>query len=49
MTVEERLDALEKEVQRLRDIEAIKELKGKYFRCLDGKNGTSSRRPSRPT
>lgn len=37
MTVEERLDALEKEVQRLRDIEAIKELKGKYFRCLDGK------------
>ena len=38
MTVEERLDALEKEVQRLKDIEEIKELKGKYFRCLDSKN-----------
>lgn len=37
MTVEERLEALEKEVQRLKDIEEIKALKGQYFRCLDGK------------
>ncbi|MDD2980877.1 MAG: nuclear transport factor 2 family protein [Hespellia sp.] len=38
MTVEERLEVLEKEVQRLKDIEAIKCLKGKYFRCMDGKD-----------
>lgn len=38
MTVEERLEALEREVQRLRDIEEIKALKGKYFRCLDSKD-----------
>ena len=36
MTVEERLEALEKEVQRLKDVQAIKELKS---------TGTSSRRP----
>ena len=35
MTVEERLEALEKEVQRLKDVQAIKELKSKYFRALD--------------
>lgn len=37
MSIEERLDALEKEIQRLKDIEEIKNLKGQYFRCLDGK------------
>ena len=37
MTLEERVEALEKEVQRLKDIEELKELKGKYFRCLDSK------------
>ena len=37
MTLEERVEALEKELQKMKDIEAIKELKGKYFRCLDGK------------
>lgn len=37
MTIEERLDALEKEVQRLNDIQEILNLKGKYFRCMDGK------------
>ena len=31
MTVEERLEALEKEIQRLKDVQAIKELKNKYF------------------
>ena len=34
MTVEERLEALEKEVQQLKDVQAIKELKSKYFRAL---------------
>ena len=38
MTVEERLEALEKEVQRLKDVQAIKELKSKYFRALYTKN-----------
>ena len=38
MTVEERLEALEKEVQQLKDVQAIKELKSKYFRALDTKN-----------
>ena len=38
MTVEERLEALEKEVQRLKDVQAIKELKSKYLRALDTKN-----------
>ncbi len=38
MTVEERLEALEKEVQRLKDIEEIKALKSRYFRALDTKN-----------
>ena len=37
MTLEARIEALEKEIQRLNDIEAIKQLKAKYFRCLDGK------------
>ena len=36
MTVEERLEALEKEIQRLKDVQAIKELKSKYF-CLIAK------------
>ena len=35
MTVEERLEALEKEVQHLKDIEEIKALKSRYFRALD--------------
>ena len=38
MTVEERLEALEKEVQVLKDIEAIKALKSRYFRALDTKD-----------
>lgn len=38
MTLEERIEKLEKEVQRLADIEAIKQLKAKYFRCMDGKD-----------
>ncbi len=39
-TVEElgtKLKRLERELQVLKDIEAIKQLKGKYFRCLDSK------------
>ena len=39
MTVEERLAELEKEVQRLKDVQAIKEVKSRYFRALDTKNG----------
>jgi len=35
--LEERLKRLEREIQVLKDIEAIKQLKGKYFRCLDSK------------
>lgn len=35
--MEERLLQLEKEIQRLKDIEDIKFLMGKYFRCLDCK------------
>ena len=38
MTVEERLEALEKEIQQLKDIEAIKALKSRYFRALDTKD-----------
>lgn len=38
MTVEERLEALEKEVQRMKDVQAIKELKSKYFTTLDTKD-----------
>lgn len=38
MTVEERLEALEKEIQRLKDVQAIKELKSRYFRALDTKD-----------
>ncbi len=38
MTVEERLEALEKEVQQLKDIEEIKGLKCRYFCALDTKN-----------
>jgi bile-acid 7alpha-dehydratase len=38
MTLEERIAELEKQVQRLNDIEEIKQLKGKYFRCLDSKD-----------
>lgn len=37
MTIEERIAAMEKDVQMLKDIEEIKALKGKYFRCLDCK------------
>ena len=38
MTVEERLEALEKEIQRLKDVQAIKELKSRYFCALDTKD-----------
>lgn len=38
MTVEERLEALEKEVQRLKDIDEIKCLKARYFAALDTKD-----------
>ncbi len=38
MTVEERLEALEKEIQQLKDVQAIKELKSRYFCALDTKN-----------
>lgn len=38
MTIEERLEALEKETQKLRDVIEIMNLKGKYFRCLDSKD-----------
>ena len=45
MTVEERLEALEKEVQRLKDVQAIKELKSKYSARSTPRTGTSWRRP----
>ncbi len=35
--LEAKLKRLERELQVLKDIEAIKQLKGKYFRCLDSK------------
>lgn len=38
MTIEERLEALEKEVQKMKDIEEIKVLKSRYFRALDTKD-----------
>lgn len=38
MSIEDRVAALEREMQRLIDIEEIKCLKGKYFRCLDSKD-----------
>ncbi len=38
MTIEERLDALEKEVQRLKDVQEIEALKSEYFRTLDTKD-----------
>ena len=38
MTVEERLEALEKQVQQLRDVQAIKDLKSRYLHALDTKN-----------
>ena len=38
MTIEERLEALEKEVQQLKDVQAIKELKSRYFCAMDTKN-----------
>ena len=37
MTVEERLEALEKEVQQCRDVQAIEELRSKYLHALDTK------------
>lgn len=37
MTVEERLEALEKEVQQRKDVQAIEELRSKYLRALDTK------------
>lgn len=38
MTTEERLNFLETELQKLKDIDAIKNLKADYFRCLDSKD-----------
>ena len=38
MTREERIEALEKEIARLKDIEQIKALKSRYFRALDTKD-----------
>lgn len=38
MTIEERLEALEKEVQQLKDVQAIKELKSRYFCAMDTKD-----------
>ena len=38
MTTEERIEALEKEIARLKDIEQIKALKSRYFRALDTKD-----------
>lgn len=38
MTIEERLEALERETAKLRDTIEIMNLKGKYFRCLDSKD-----------
>ena len=38
MTVEERLEALEKELQRMKDVQAITALKSRYFRALDTKD-----------
>lgn len=35
--LEQRLAQMEKEITRLKDIEAIKKLKGTYLRCLDSK------------
>ena len=35
--LEQRLIQMEKEITRLKDIESIKSLKGKYLRCLDSK------------
>lgn len=37
MNLEEKVVYLEKEIRKLNDIEDIKKLKGKYFRCLDSK------------
>lgn len=38
MTVEERLEALEKEIQQLKDVQAIKELKSRYLYAMDTKD-----------
>ena len=38
MTVEERLEALEKELQQLKDVQAIKELKSRYLYAMDTKD-----------
>ena len=38
MTTEERIEALEKEIARLKDIDQIKALKSRYFRALDTKD-----------
>lgn len=38
MTLEERMDLLEKEIRILKDINDIKDLKSRYFRALDTKN-----------
>ena len=49
MTVEERLNALEKEVNRMKDVEAITALKSRYFRCLDTKNWPELEKTLSPT
>lgn len=49
MTVEERLEALEKEVQRMKDVEAITALKSRYFRALDTKDWPELEKTMSPT
>ena len=49
MTVEERLEALEKEVKRLNDIDEIRNLKSRYFRALDTKDWPELEKTLSPT
>ena len=48
MELEKRVEALERQVQRLSDIEEIKALKGKYLRCLDTKDWNGIRETFAP-
>ena len=49
MTVEERLEVLEKEVQRMKDVEEITALKSRYFRALDTKDWPELEKTLSPT
>ena len=49
MTIEERLEALEKETQKLRDVIEIMNLKASISAALTARTGTASRLPSLPT